>query len=484
MKLKTLLKKVPLTVYAGPKDGEVTGLCENSKRVSPGNLFIARKGSAQDGAKYIEEAISHGATFILTERGNPFIQGVTQLTHPDIPAILGKLASAYYGAPSEELFTVGVTGTNGKTSITYLIRHLLAELGVASGVIGTVEYIIGEKRCSSNMTTPDLISNHKMLREMVRADCQAALLEVSSHGLAQGRVAEIDFDVAIFTNLTQDHLDYHKSMEAYFEAKRRLFLQLKKDRWAILCKESPWVEKMGQGVAAKILTYGFTPDADLYATNLITSSQHSLFEVHYKGEKVQFKWPVIGKHNILNALASIACILVRGYRLRDLVQPLSTFRGAPGRLERVLNSSVFVDFAHTPDALENVLATLQDLKKEGRGKIITVFGCGGDRDQEKRPLMGAIVEKLSDLVIVTSDNPRSEDPLSIIQDILKGFKKNSHLIEVDRASAIQKAIELKETEDLILIAGKGHETYQLLSHQSIPFNDREVAEKFINGRSL
>lgn len=473
MKLKTLLKKVPLEVYSGTKEIEITGLCENSKKVAPGNLFIARRADSREGAQHIQEAIQSGAVAILAESGNPFIKGVTQLIHPHIPTLLGQLASTFYKR-AHNLFTVGVTGTNGKTTVTYLLKHLLDHFGQEAGLIGTIDYLIGKKRCSAERTTPDVISNHKMLKEMVEAGCQAALMEVSSHGLMQGRVDGIDFDVAIFTNLTQDHLDYHHTMENYAEAKKRLFTSLSNKSVAVVFKDSSWHQKMVESTKASILTYGFSEGADLRATPLAMGVQGSTFEVHFKSESITFSWALIGKHNILNALAAMGSMIHKGFKLKDLKDPIRTFKSAPGRLERVLNAQVFVDYAHTPDALENVLNTLRELDR-GEGRIITVFGCGGDRDKGKRPLMGALVDRLSDIAIVTSDNPRTEEPLAIVQEILKGFKEKEPLVILDRAEAIARAIMMKKREDLILIAGKGHETYQQIKHHTLPFDDRRVA---------
>lgn len=476
MRLKRLLKDVPLTVYSGNKEIEITGITENSKLVAPGNLFIAKKGHLDDGSKYIEEAVKSGAVAILTTMGDPFLKNVVQLVHPNISEVVGKLAAAFYGNPSKELFVIGVTGTNGKTTVTYLLKHLLETVNLSTGLIGTVEYVIGEKKCEADRTTPDVISNHKMLKEMVNAGCKAAAIEVTSHGLMQGRVDEVDFDVAVFTNLTHDHLDYHKTFEAYAEAKKRLFTGLGSSKTAIVYKESPWSKKMVENCSAPLLTYGFTKEADLYAHDILLSKEGTEFKVTYQAETVPFSWSPIGRHNILNGLAALSVMVTRGYSLKEFQTPMTNFKAAPGRLERVDNSSVFVDYAHTPDALENVLNAMKEFKK---GKIITVFGCGGDRDQKKRPVMASIAEKLSDVTIVTTDNPRNEDPKNIIGDIVKGFTNSSYLVEIDRRQAIKRAIDLAKEEDLILIAGKGHETYQLFSHQRVFFDDREVAREFL-----
>lgn len=476
MKLKKLLKLVPLKIYRGGKDVEITGLCAHSKLTSPGNLFIAKKGLKTDGAKFIEEAIQSGAAAILSETGNPFLRNITQLTHPDIGAIEGKLASAYYGYPSSKLFTVGITGTNGKTTSTYMIKHLLDAVGKSAGLIGTIEQIIGNYRYPSERTTQDVLTNHKLLKEMVQKGCQSVVMEVTSHGLMQGRVDEIQFQVAIFTNLTRDHLDYHQTMDDYAAAKKRLFARLSASSWAIVNKDDPYSSFMIEGCAANILTFGIENKADLQAINVQLSQEGTSFDLLYKGKITPIRLPLIGRFNVLNALSAIGTMLIASVPLDLIIHHLEAFKAVPGRLERVSGRAVFVDYAHSPDALENVLKTLHEIKKS---KIITVFGCGGDRDKGKRPLMAKVVEKYADIAIVTSDNPRSENPHAIIEEILQGFEGKKYLIEVDRKEAIEKAIQLGKSEDLILIAGKGHETYQIFSHQTVPFDDRLVAAECI-----
>lgn len=474
-RIKNILKEVPLEMYRGNKEVVISGLSQDSRFVAPGDMFIAKKGHSDDGAKYITSAIENGAIAVLATHGDPFLK-VTQLIHPNIQAILGKLASSFYDHPSQKLFTVGITGTNGKTTTSYLIKHLLDHFDMATGLIGTVEYLTGNVHRDANITTPDVISNHKMLKEMVQAGCQGAVLEVSSHGLIQGRVDEIDFDVAIFTNLTHEHLDYHKTIESYAEAKQLLFSSLKKEKTAVVNIDSPWAKKMIEKSSSSIITYGLSQEADFYAHHLHITQEGTSFCVTYKGETVPFSWHVIGKYNVYNCLAAIATLCVKGISLSELVPFISTFRGAPGRLERVGNSKVFVDFAHTPDALENVLKALQEFKK---GRIITIFGCGGERDKKKRPLMAEIAERFSDITIVTTDNPRSEDPSEILKEIVQGFKKDKFVLESDRREAIRKAIALAHKDDLILIAGKGHETYQIYASKRIVFDDRKVAEEYL-----
>ncbi len=475
MKLKKILAEIPLELYRGNKECEISGICTHSKRVAPGDLFIDKRGG-EEGALHIEEAIAHGAAAILTDHPNPFLKQVVQLISPAISSIEGSLAAAFFGHPSKEMPVIGITGTSGKTTTSYLVKHLLDSLGVPSGLIGTVEYIMGTHRVPAERTTPEVVDNHRMLREMIKQGCMAAVMEVTSHGLDQGRVDEIGFDCAVFTNLSQDHLDYHASLKAYAEVKAQLFSSLSKNKQAIINRDSEWSPCMVQHCKAPIFTYGFSPGADLRAANIQFSCSQTTFDVHFKDQIVPFVWSQIGRFNVSNCLAALSVLLYRGFSLESLVPSVATFSGVPGRLERVGRSNVFVDYAHKPDALEKVLECLKELKSK---RIITVFGCGGDRDRGKRPLMASIAEAGSDVVIVTSDNPRSEDPEAIGREICKGFKRTNYIVELDRRSAIHKAIELADKEDLILIAGKGHETYQIFGNLTRPFDDRKVAEQML-----
>jgi UDP-N-acetylmuramoyl-L-alanyl-D-glutamate--2,6-diaminopimelate ligase len=480
MKLKKLITGLPIEIYKGGQDIEITGLCIHSKLVAPGNLFIAKKGSVDDGSKYIEEAIDSGAVAVLSDLPNPFLKNSVQLIHPNPAEVEAELAARFYNNPSKSLFVIGITGTNGKTTTSYLIKHFLDQLGIACGLIGTIEYIIGSYHFEAKLTTPDIITNQKLLKEMVKQGCLASVIEVSSQGLAQDRCKYIDFDVAIFTNLTQDHLDYHKTMEAYANEKAKLFNSLDPHKIAIVNYESPWTAVITQQCKAPLLTYGFSQEADLYADAIQLSACNTEFRVHYRSEQADFKSNLIGRYNILNSLCAIGTCLAKGIPLRNLPPLLNTFKPVSGRLEKVETSrklNIFVDYAHTPDALEKVLACLREIKQ---GKIITVFGCGGDRDRGKRAKMGKAAEEGSDFTIITSDNPRSEVPQTICSEIASGFSRTDFTIIVDRKEAIAKAIEMASGKDLILIAGKGHETYQHFSFQTIPFDDRKVAQELAN----
>lgn len=494
MKLKKLFKDISGVAIKGSKELEISGICSNSKLVAPGTLFIAKKGLVDDGARYIAEAVSAGATAILTDMYDPSLKEVVQIIHPNPGLIEGSLAAIYYQEPSQDLFIVGITGTNGKTTTSFLTKFLLDRLEGLTGLIGTIEYIIGQQRYQATRTTPDVVSNHKMLREMCLQSCKAAVMEVTSHALKQGRVEEIDFDMAIFTNLTLDHLDYHGTMQEYAASKNQLFRNLGKRRtakrkqnqaWAVINADSPWTEQIIQGCEARLFSYGIDSIADLSASDIALTPTGSRFTLTYQGKSYPCEIPLVGKFNIYNCLAAASCVLLRGYSLEKILPLMKEFPAVPGRLEVVPNHlglKIFVDFAHSDDALQNVLETLADFKK---GRIITIFGCGGDRDATKRPKMAQVSEQYSDLTIVTSDNPRSENPETICREILAGFTKpDSFAVELDRKLAIQKALQMATPDDLVLIAGKGHETYQVFAHKTVEFDDRKVAKQLCEQLSL
>lgn len=482
IKLKKLLKNIPDVAVKGSKEIEINGICTHSKCVAPGNLFIAKKGLTNDGARFIPDAIAAGAVAIVTDLYDPFYPDVVQILTKDVTAIEAQLAEEYYQCASQKLFLIGITGTNGKTTTSYLIKHIFDGCQTSCGLIGTVEWIVGQHIFPSNMTTPDLIINHKLFHEMVMQECRACVMEVSSHALDQERIRAIEFDVAIFTNLTQDHLDYHKSLQAYAASKAKLFASLQKGKkaypkWAVLNADSPYKEQMQRECSAAVLTYGIDTPSDLMAQDIRLSPQGLTCRVCYKAESIFLKSALIGRFNVYNLLAAIGASLVRGFTLQACISALSSFKGVLGRLERVQNArglNIFVDYAHTDDALKNVLETLKELQAK---RIFTVFGCGGSRDSSKRPKMGAVVERYSDLVFITSDNPRSEDPLEIIAQILTGLShpERAHVIP-DRKEAIRQAIDLCTPDDILLIAGKGHETTQIFSHTTINFDDRQCAQ--------
>lgn len=485
MKLKQLLKNIPLKAslqVRGSNEVNLTGISANSKQIAPGNLFIAKKGQRDDGARYVSEAVAAGACAVVTDVYDPLLN-TTQIICQDPKSIESLLVANYYNYPSDELLMIGITGTNGKTTTSFITKTLLDHLHGPCGLIGTIEYIVGNHRYEATRTTPDVVLNHKMLREMVIQGCRSAVMEVTSHALDQGRVDEIDFDVAIFTNLTLDHLDYHHTMEQYCQAKNRLFSEMgkshrhkNKPKVAVVNTDSPWSGKVVEGCEVPILSYGIDRPADLMATNIQLGGQGIQLVVSYQGESIPCFWPIVGRFNVYNGLAAIGMALSQNFPLHTIIEKMADILPIRGRLQPVKNAlgyQIFVDFAHSDDSLLNVLQTLKELTS---GKVITVFGCGGDRDATKRPKMAEASEKYSDFSIVTSDNPRSENPEAICKAIIQGFKsRDSYFIEMDRRMAIKKAIELANSNDIILIAGKGHETYQIFSHQTVKFDDSEVA---------
>lgn len=461
MKLKKLLKDLDVEVK-GSREIEVTGISSHSQFVSPGSLFIAKKGERFDGTEFIPKAIETGAVAVLTDFYNPFLQGVVQVISSDVAKLEALLARRYYQTEKNSLFLVGITGTNGKTTTAYLIQHLLPQCGM----MGTIETIMGKQRFPSQLTTADVVTNHKVLKEMIDLGLKSAAMEVTSHALDQNRVEEIHFDVGVFTNFSQDHLDYHGTMEAYLKAKLKLFQQSKK---AIVNRDDPVSEKIPAA-----LTYGIRKQADLMATNISFSLEGTRFDFQKGGRTWAMTTELLGEYNVYNCLAALGVGILKGESPGAMQKKLATFPGVLGRLERVENPLgiyLFVDFAHTPEALERVLETLHAVKKR---EIITVFGCGGDRDRGKRPLMAKSAETFSDQIVITSDNPRTEDPQKICEEVAKGCMKQP-LIEPDRRVAIERALFMAQTDDIVLIAGRGHETEQKIGGRQIPFDDRKVA---------
>ena len=475
MRLNKLIKGLPVELK-GAKELVISGICSHSKRVSPGNLFIAKRGSTFDGNLFSREAVAAGAAAVLSDLHDPSLKAA-QLICEDVSLMEGEIAARYYDHPSSRLSLAAVTGTNGKTTTAYLIRHLLESSGKPCGLIGTIEYLVGLHSYQAHHTTPDAPALQRMLREMCVKGCKAAVIEASSHGLSQGRLQGTEVEAALFTNLSQDHLDYHSSMEAYFEAKKLLFSSFAK-RAAILNADCPWHLRILEDCPLPCITYGVERQADLVASNVRQSGEGSSFDVSWKSEKLSCSSRLIGSFNISNILGAFGTALALGIPLEGAVEALRTFPGVPGRLQRVPNErglEIYVDFAHTPQALEAVLCTLKGLSKK---RLILVFGCGGERDRTKRKEMGRVAERYSDLTILTSDNPRGEDPEAIAEDILEGFSDKSLPIRrLDRREAITTAVQQAKPGDRILIAGKGHEKYQIFSHHTAVFDDAQTAKE-------
>ncbi|WP_297404501.1 UDP-N-acetylmuramoyl-L-alanyl-D-glutamate--2,6-diaminopimelate ligase [uncultured Cetobacterium sp.] len=431
----------------------------DSRKVKDGDIFVALEGAEVDGHKYIDKAIENGAKAILISKNVELKHNVDYILIENLREKLGVIASNFYGHPDKKLKIVGVTGTNGKTTTTYIIEELLGTDKVAR--IGTVEYKIGDEIIEAPNTTPESLDIIKMSKKAVDKGLKYLIMEVSSHGLTSGRVDMLTFNAGVFTNLTPEHLDYHKDMEDYFLAKRKLFEKLDNKENGIINIDDKYGERLFEEFGG--ISYSLNKKADL--------DRELLNEMEPK---------LLGKFNMYNLLGAIGVARVFGISDLEIKERVSKLKGAPGRFEPVYAGQKFkviVDYAHTGDALKNILQGVNEIKHIG--KVITVFGCGGDRDRTKRPVMAEVAEKYSDYVIVTSDNPRTEDPQEIVNEIVVGFKGNNYSIEVDRAKGIKKAIKKAGKDDIILIAGKGHETYQILGKTKIHFDDREIAIKAI-----
>jgi UDP-N-acetylmuramoyl-L-alanyl-D-glutamate--2,6-diaminopimelate ligase len=481
MKLQDLLHIFNDYEIKGCPDTPITGISSNSKMISPGYLFIAKKGKAEHGSSYISEAVNRGACAILTDTYHPTFS-ILQVIHPNVASIEAELAARYYNNPSKKLFMVGITGTNGKTTTSFILQYLLKKLSGPCGLIGTIEYVIGDHCYPAKHTTPDVVTNHRLLQEMVQQECCSAVMEVSSHALTQGRVNKIAFDVAVFSNLTLDHLDYHHSMEEYCAAKSILFRQLNENKtaWAIVNQDCKWTPQILKGSTASVLSYGIDKQADLYAFDIQLSLEGTKAKIAYKEECYSCEWPLIGRFNMYNCLSAIGVMVSQGCSLQEIVPHMKFIPAVKGRLESVENKlgiKIYVDFAHSDDSLSNILQTIRECTS---GRLFIVFGCGGDRDRSKRPKMAIACEKSADFCIVTSDNPRSENPWQIAQEICRGFTEDRYVIELDRMKAIQLAVYLATPGDTVIIAGKGHETQQIFAHSMQSFDDYQVATEICN----
>jgi UDP-N-acetylmuramoyl-L-alanyl-D-glutamate--2,6-diaminopimelate ligase len=448
-------------------------------------MFVALRGEKSDGHEFIGQAIEKGASVIVAEREeqNP---RATCLVVENTRTALADFASTFYGHPGRKLKLAAVTGTNGKTTTTFLIKHICENAGLRCGLIGTVRYEIGERVLPAIRTTPESLDLQELLAQIVNAGCKAAATEVSSHALAQDRTRGLEWNVAVFTNLTQDHLDFHGTMKSYFESKVKLFTGLesqKKKRKPIAIVNiddrygAQLLDKIDKRVA--VITYGMGMRADFRASNYRVESSGTSYQLDARSKSYLVRVPLIGRFNVTNSVAALAAANALGINLRDAVFSLGKSAQVPGRLELVpakRQFQVFVDYAHTPDALGNVLKTLRDLEPN---RLIAVFGCGGNRDRQKRPLMAEIVDRHADYAIITSDNPRKENPDTIVAEIEKGFRSTHYEKIVDRTQAINRAIELAQPRDIVLIAGKGHENYQEFANHTIPFDDIQVARRAI-----
>lgn len=485
MTLNQLLDGIEVVACHGEAPATIGGLQYDSRKIEPGQLFVAIQGEVVDGNRFVQNALERGATGVLSERPCPDGFTGVWVQVAEARKALATAAANWFGRPAEALHLIGITGTNGKTTTAFLTDSLLRQSGQRTGLIGTIEYHIADRVLPSPHTTPESMDLQRLFAEMRDAGCHSAVLEASSHALAMDRVWGCRFDVAVFTNLTQDHLDYHGTMERYQEAKRRLFAGTGAGapRAAVVNADDPASHAMVEGFPGEVLTYGFSPRAHLRASRVENSPSGLRFHLDGpKGWKSAISSPLAGRVNVLNMLAAMGAGLAMGLDHEVILEGVQQLSRVPGRFERVDEGQPFlviVDYAHTPDALINVLRLAREIvtRPHAPGRVLTVFGCGGDRDRGKRPLMGAAAGNASDWVAVTSDNPRSEDPRLIINDTVVGLQRTpAHcVIEPDRRKAIRLAIAEAAPGDLVLIAGKGHEKYQILGTEKIHFDDVEEA---------
>lgn len=475
MVINELFKDVEYKILQKVSD-EINGedLEFDSRKIKQGDVFIALEGSIVDGHTFTSKAIENGAKTILVEKDVDKVEGINYFLVDGLREKMGIIASNFYGYPQNQLKIVGVTGTNGKTTTTYILESILGEKNVAR--IGTVEYKIGDEIIPAPNTTPSSLEIIKICKKALEKNIKYLIMEVSSHGLDIGRVNMLRFEAGIFTNLTLDHLDYHKTMENYYLAKRKLFDLVKDKKNSIINID----DEYGKGYLEYTngISYGIGQgDIQGEIKQITREGQEVTIKIFEKEYKINLR--LLGRYNLSNLLGAIGAVKTLGLSDEEIISKIPLIHGAPGRFEPVKidrDFTVIVDYAHTGDALENILKSINEFKTN---RVITVFGCGGDRDKTKRPIMGEIAEKYSDIVIVTSDNPRTEDPEEIIKDIVVGLTKENHIVEIHREKAIEKAISLAEKNDIILIAGKGHENYQVIGREKIHFDDKEEVIKAI-----
>src|SRR5690625_1566641 len=483
MKLSNLLTHIPFyTCHPSFTDVDIQGITMDSKNVKEGDLFVCIKGFTVDGHDYAHAAVERGATVIVSER--PLhIDGVIVVVVPDTNKALAILATVFYDHPSTKFSLVGITGTNGKTTTTYLIEEICKRHGQKTGVIGTIQMKIGDEVFPIVNTTPDALTLQRNFAKMADAEVDTTVMEVSSHALDLGRVYGTDFHIALFTNLSQDHLDYHKDMEDYLRAKTLLFTSLGNDytkkRFAVVNNDDPHSSLLKKSTSKPVVTYGLKTTADVQAKDVQTELTSTSFLLKTPVGEINITSKLLGTFNVYNMLAAASVALLLRVPLATIKEALEDMDGVPGRFERVeagQDFAVIVDYAHTPDSLENVLQTI---KKFATKNVYVVVGSGGDRDRSKRPLMAKVALTYSDYAIFTSDNPRTEDPLAILNDMTEGLTETTHEVIENRKEAIERAVQLAKSGDVILIAGKGHETYQEINGVRYDFDDRLVAKDVI-----
>ncbi len=485
MKLSELLREAGVRPVALTGEADVACVRDDSRACGPGACFVAVRGPIENGHRFIPSAVAAGCSAVVCEDAGALDADVACAVVGDTRACVGPLAQAILGWPARRLVNVGITGTNGKTTAAHLMRAVLEHVGRPAGLVGTIRYETGLAEHPAITTTPGPVELAGMMQEMLAAGRGHLVMEVSSHALDQRRTAGVPFHVGVFTNLSGDHLDYHGTMEAYLGAKRRLFEGLPADAVAVLNRDEAASEQMAAATAAGVIWYGLSPAADVWARIERIDATGSRFRIVTPDGEAGVVTPLIGRHNVMNCLAAAGAGLAVGIDLPAIAEGLASVASVPGRLERVAAEApfdVFVDYAHTDDALANVLAALEPIR---RGRIILVFGCGGDRDRTKRPRMARVAERHADRVIVTSDNPRTEPPGAIIEEIVAGMSESARAaaaVRVDRGEAIRLAVAEAAPGDIVLIAGKGHETYQDFGDRRVHFSDAEAAAAAVRRR--
>ena len=479
MTLSELLKDVNIKKIDGGGSMKISGIACDSRKVKPGNVFVCITGYETDGHKYAKSAVENGAVAVVAEHDLPTV---------DVPCVIvdntrkamSEMAATFYDYPYKKFKLIGITGTNGKTTTTYLIKSILEHLGKKVGLIGTNQNMIGDMIMETSRTTPDSLELMQLFDMIASHNVDYVVMEVSSHALALDRVTACTFDVGAFTNITQDHLDFHKTMEEYLAAKSILFNIC---NTGVVNKDDARSEYLIENARCRnMITYGINQDCDLKASNIILNEDGVKFDINYGGMEEHVDLPIPGEFSVYNALTAIGCCMAENIPLDLAVDGLHSAKGVKGRIEIVrtpgTNYTVIIDYAHTPDGLLNVINAIRGFAK---GRIVTLFGCGGDRDASKRPIMGKIAGELTDFCIVTSDNPRTEDPEKIIKQVVEGVKQTDCDYEVitNRFSAIEYALDHAKKNDIILLAGKGHETYQVLGKDTIKFDEREIVQKLL-----
>jgi UDP-N-acetylmuramoyl-L-alanyl-D-glutamate--2,6-diaminopimelate ligase len=480
MKLRDIMENINFDIIQGSIDLDIRTIQYDSRKVNQGDVFFCVEGYNVDGHKYVQDAIKNGAIAVICQKDIDNNLNCTVIKTNDSRKALAISAANYYKNPSRDMKIIGITGTNGKTTSAFMIKGILEQTGYKVGLIGTIANYIGEKKIHTERTTPESLELQELFSEMVEAKVDYCVMEVSSHSLSLDRVYGVEFCESIFTNLTQDHLDFHKTFENYFSAKLKLFENSKN---AIINTDDTYGERAYNSIASSKLSYGLGKNTDIRASDIKMHSRGSKFTLEYKDDSFEMELSIPGNYNIYNALGAIGVCLSEGIELEVIKIALLKVQ-VPGRCELVSNThdlgfEIILDYAHTPDGLENILKTAREFTK---GKLICVFGCGGDRDKAKRPIMGRIGSELCDVSVITSDNPRNEDPLEIISEIAAGIVNNNFEIIENRKVAIKRAMEIACPGDVIVIAGKGHEDYQILKGKTIHFDEREVVAEIIKER--